>query len=156
MSNPTTMARQVSSLILLESLSLSLLFVWFTNSCCNQALANAVLPENLVVGGGAGMLVNDIVVGDVGLEGTRVENDCFETFLLESRNASNTYASAYRACQMLGSRRRMEFVSTEWSTRHDMMEQVTVLCKNLCDCVQFEGDLEFFHCSAKYVSANKQ
>lgn len=149
MFNPSTMAQQVSSLKQLESLLLLLFLLLLANSCCNQAQALAVLPEN-VFGGGAGLLVNDIVVGDVALPVTRVENDCFETFLQESRSASNTYASAYRACQMLGSRKRMEYVSAEWSTREDMMEQVTALCKNLCDCAQIVADLEFFQCSAQH------
>uniref|UniRef100_A0A0K8U7B8 Protein TsetseEP domain-containing protein n=1 Tax=Bactrocera latifrons TaxID=174628 RepID=A0A0K8U7B8_BACLA len=153
MSKPSTMAQRVSSLKQLEPLSLSpsllLILLWFANSCCNRVQALAVLSEN-VVGGGAGMPANDIVVGDVALLLTHVENDCFETFLQESRNGSNTYASAYRACQMLGSRKRLEFVSAECSTREDMVEQVTELCTNLCDCAQTVGDMEFFECSAQH------
>ncbi|XP_028895726.1 uncharacterized protein LOC105211614 [Zeugodacus cucurbitae] len=148
------MAQQVSSLKLLAALLL-VVVCCFANSCCNhqtqtQAIA-AAWPDNAVgIGVDGGVLANDIVVGDVALAVSRDANNCFERFLLESRNASNTYASAYRACQMLGRQRRMEFVSAEWSTRQEMEEQVTVMCKNLCDCMQIVEDLEYFQCNAQH------
>ncbi|XP_012154848.2 uncharacterized protein LOC105664551 [Ceratitis capitata] len=139
-SQQSTMTQQLSPLKLLVSLYLLRLAI---SNCCYTPV-HAVPFETSEDVAGAGQSIGDAVAAVL-----RDANNCFETYMQESRNASDTYASAYRTCRELGSKRRMEFTQMQCSTRQDMVGQVTEMCKNFCDCAEIDGDLEFFQCSAR-------
>ncbi|XP_054740739.1 uncharacterized protein LOC129246180 isoform X1 [Anastrepha obliqua] len=149
------MAQQLSPLRLLQLLPLSL---WFAACCYTESQAVALEGAALVeiyakMGGGGGIENNGYVVGgDNGgdVAGIRaVVNDCFEIFLQGSRNASNTYASAYRECLNLGKEWRTQFTVQQQSQREVMTAEMAQMCKEFHECSQSESDLAFFQCNKK-------
>ncbi|XP_017461932.1 PREDICTED: uncharacterized protein LOC108355276 [Rhagoletis zephyria] len=142
------MAHQMSPL----KLFLSLLLVWFTvrrsteSDLWSIVLATMAASAGLIKVGAAGG--RHYGGGDgVGVGVTTNVNDCFETYLQQSRNASNTYATAYRDCHVFDVDKRLLYAEEQQPTREGVTKAVDEMCTAFRDCAERESDLAFFQCN---------